>query len=73
MLKNITFSADPELIEKARRTAEANHSTLNNEFRNWLVKFTNKTASESDIRDLLARMSYVKPGKHFTREEMNER
>lgn len=73
MLKRITFSADSALIEKARRIAEANHTTLNDEFRTWLVRYSNKTSSELEIEDLLARVSYVKTGKHFTREEMNER
>lgn len=73
MLKNITFSAESELIEKARRTAEASNSTLNTEFRRWLVQYASRSTSESEIRDLFSRMSYVRVGKHFTRDEMNER
>ena len=34
MLKNITFSADKELIYKARLKAQKEHTTLNEQFRN---------------------------------------
>jgi len=73
MLKNITFSADSEMINKARKIAEANHTTLNDEFRRWIDQYTNRPASESELLDILSRMSYVRVGKHFSREEMNER
>ena len=73
MLKNITFSANPELIEKARKIAEDNNSTLNAEFRRWLERYVNRTFSGSDLRELLNRINYVVPGKKFTRDEMNER
>ncbi len=36
MLKNITLSAEKELIENARDRAEAKNTTLNAEFRRWL-------------------------------------
>ena len=39
MLRNITLSADEELIALARKTAEAAQSTLNAEFRNWLSSY----------------------------------
>ena len=35
-MKNITLSADQDLIEAARRRASAEHTTLNAQFRLWL-------------------------------------
>ena len=35
-MKNITLSADAELIEKARKRAATEHTTLNAQFRIWL-------------------------------------
>lgn len=73
MLKNITFSADADLIKKARKIAEENNTTLNDEFRRWIDQYANRPATEKEFLDLISRMSYVRVGKHFTREEMNER
>lgn len=73
MLKNITFSADPELIERARKTAEANHSTLNNEFRRWLSQYARRSISEKELDEILDKVRYVEVGRKITREEMNER
>jgi predicted transcriptional regulator len=72
-MKNVTLSADDELIEKARATARALGTTLNAVFREWLVQFT---SSEGDTRNLEAMMKnlrHIRAGRHFTREEMNER
>jgi hypothetical protein len=35
-MKNITLSADENLIEQARLTAKAQRKTLNSAFREWL-------------------------------------
>ena len=37
-MKNITLSADEGLIEAARERELAEHTTLNEQFRLWLVK-----------------------------------
>ena len=73
MLKNITLSADPELIEKAREIAKSRNSTLNNEFRRWLLRYVKRDFSEKDFQEFITRLNYVIPGKKFTRDEMNER
>ena len=39
-MKNITLSADEDLIEQARLAARAQRKTLNAAFREWLVQFT---------------------------------
>jgi len=72
-MKNITLSADDDLIERARSVARAQRKTLNTAFREWLVQFT---ASEGDAQSydaLMKNLSYVDAGRHFTRDEMNER
>jgi hypothetical protein len=73
MLKNITFSADKELIQKARERAAADRTTLNEEFREWLEKYAERPHSAAAYADFMRRFEYVKPGHSFHREEMNER
>ena len=38
-MKNITLSADEKLIQTARERARAEHTTLNELFRNWLKDY----------------------------------
>lgn len=73
MLKNITFSADPELIVRARKRAEEKKTTLNAEFRRWLEQFVNRPSNETELKQLLKKMDYVKFERSFTRDELNER
>jgi hypothetical protein len=74
MNKNITLSAQAELIEKARKRAVAKGTTLNNEFREWLQSQT-ITGDErlAEYKQLMKRLSSVDAGRKFSREEMNER
>lgn len=72
-MKNITLSADEDLIEKARAVARAQRRTLNAAFRDWLAQFS---ASEGDAQSfdaLMRRLRHVDAGRRFTREELNER
>lgn len=73
MLKNITFSAENTLIEQARRLAESENTTLNEEFRRWLASYVRQAHAASDLTALMTRLSYAQPGKTFTRDELNER
>jgi hypothetical protein len=41
-MKNITLSADEDLIEAARARARAEHTTLNEQFRRWLGEYTQR-------------------------------
>lgn len=72
-MKNITFSANEGLIRKARERAAAENTTLNEEFRSWLEKYAERPQSGQAFTQLMARLAYVKPGKSFSRDEMNER
>ena len=73
MLKNITLSADEELIRRAREKARREHTTLNAHFRKWLKQYVNSDNRLNDYDALMQSLSYARPGKTFTRDELNER
>ena len=73
LVKNITLSADEHLIEQARKAAEAQHTTLNAAFREWLKEFAGREERAHRFDELMERTSYVKVDRKYTREELNER
>ncbi len=73
MVKNITFSAKEELIQRARLRASAERTTLNDEFRKWLEKYAQRSESIDSFNSLMEHFEYVQPGRAFRRDEMNER
>ena len=73
MLKNITLSADEELIQKAREKAAIENTTLNANFRQWLTQYTNSFFNNNDYENLMFSLSYVNSGQKFTRDQLNER
>jgi hypothetical protein len=72
-VRNITLSADEAAIEKARRRARLEGSTLNEQFRVWLTQFGNQPSRAERFDALMEKLSYVEAGRKFTRDEMNER
>ena len=74
-MKNITLSADENLIEAARRRAVAEHTTLNAQFRLWIENYVRREQQAAEamrvIRELQS--SLFTGGRKFTRDEMNER
>ncbi len=76
-MKNITLSADADLIEKAREraTTATAHTTLNAQFRIWLENYAQREQKSvrtfETIHELQA--SIFSSGRKFSREEMNER
>lgn len=72
-LKNITLSADEELIAKARKKATECDTTLNEVFRGWLEQFTRPAGSRNEYETLMAQLQDVVPGRSFSRQELNER
>ena len=72
-MKNITFSADEHLIEQARETARAQHTTLNAAFCEWLQRYSSRARWLQKFDELMERTKYVKIDRKYTREEMNER
>jgi hypothetical protein len=73
MLKNITLSADEQLIAQAREQAERHGTTLNAEFRLWLARFVEQERAARTYHDLMATLDYASPGRRFTREDFNAR
>ena len=72
-MKNVTLSADADLIEQARIIARAQHKTLNDAFREWLVQYTARAAAAQELNSLMDRLHHVRAGGRFTRDQMNER
>ena len=72
-VKNITLSADEDLIEQARQVARTQRKTLNAAFREWLLQFTAQSGKAQEVDALMRRLRHVNAGRRFTRYEMNER
>jgi hypothetical protein len=72
-MKNITLSADEDLIEQARLVARSQHKTLNTAFREWLEQFAAQAGNVQEFDALMKRLGRVKAGRKFSRDEMNER
>jgi hypothetical protein len=72
-MKNITLSADENLIEQARIVARSQHKSLNAAFREWLERFTQESGSREEFVSLMNRLKHVNAGRRFNRAEMNER
>jgi hypothetical protein len=72
-MRNITLSADEDVIEKARSIAKAQRRTLNDAFREWLSQFTASDGDAQGFDALMGRLKHVDAGGPFTRDELNER
>ena len=72
-MKNVTFSADEDLIEQARLVTRSQHRTLNAAFREWLLQFKTTAGSGQEVDSLVKWLRHVDAGRHFSRDEMNER
>ena len=74
-MKNITLSADENLIADARRRAAAENTTLNAQFRLWLEGYVGRERQAAKametVRELQGKLRTG--GRKFTRGEMNER
>lgn len=74
-MKNITLSAEENLIEAARQQARRRRTTLNAEFRDWLRRYASHDGRRRllSYQRLMEEMAGVSSGGRFSREEMNER
>jgi len=72
-VKNITLSADADLIEKARQVAKSEHTTLNAAFREWLESYARRKGDVEAFRAVMERLKHVNSKGPYTRDEMNER
>lgn len=74
MTRNITFTADEKLIERAREAARAQGTTLNEQFRLWLEQYARQRQAEQAMEVVGRIRGYASSGgRKFTRDEMNER
>ncbi len=73
MLQNITLSAEKKLIQRARQRAKVENTTINAEFRRWLTQYVERPRAITDFASLMSSLEYVRPGKAFSRDELNER
>jgi hypothetical protein len=71
-LLNITFSADPALIKRARLLAREENISLNEAFRAWLVQFTRPATTSNEFDSVMKQLSHINAGKKCTRKELNE-
>jgi hypothetical protein len=73
-MKNITFSADERLIEEARQRALQEHTTLNEQFRLWLLEYSGRRARVERAMKTIDKIAHKgRLQGPFTRDEMNER
>lgn len=73
MLKNITLSAEEELIRRAREKAGRERTTLNAAFRQWLGRYAADGTKTADLASFMDSFGYARPGRKFSRDDMNER
>ncbi|MEM0967036.1 MAG: hypothetical protein AAGJ81_12890 [Verrucomicrobiota bacterium] len=72
-MKNVTFSADEELIELARAEARTRKTTLNTLFREWLEDLAKRDERRERVDAVFEEMERYNAGRKFSRVEMNER
>lgn len=73
-MKNITLSADENLIELARAEARARKTTLNALFRQWLAEIANRDEARKKADEVINNLSkHLSFDRKFTRDKMNER
>ena len=73
-MKNITLSAEENLIEAARARAHAEKTTLNAEFRRWLESYAQRQIRLQRFDGTMERVrGTLRVGRKLTRDEMNER
>ncbi|MCC5807491.1 MAG: hypothetical protein JJU00_14295 [Opitutales bacterium] len=73
-MKNITLSAQEDLIERGRQVARDRRTTLNHLFRDWLAGLDGADLRAAEHEAIMESTSgKVKVGRKFSREEMNER
>lgn len=72
-MKNVTLSADENLIEQARLVARSRRTTLNVAFREWLEQYAAQEGAGAAVEALMRRLKHIRATGPYTRDEMNER
>ena len=74
MMKNITLSADEKLLEAACARAQAEHTTLDEQFRHWLADYARPHERLQRYDQVIGALrGKMRVGRKLTRDEMNER
>jgi hypothetical protein len=73
VMKNVTLSANEDVIRKAKNKAQNNNTTLNSLFRKWLDDYTRDKNIALELERFLIETEYAVAGRGFTRDEFNER
>lgn len=74
MLRNITLSAQEQLIEAARAKAQAENRSLNDAFRDWLAVYAGHRDPVARYNELMERADKVSStGAAYQRDEANGR
>jgi hypothetical protein len=73
IVKNVTLSAEADLIERARIRAASERTTLNTAFREWLRSYAGAGMTRADYFDLMKRLGHVRTTRSFSRDERNDR
>jgi hypothetical protein len=73
---NVTLSLDDEVVQKARKRAEAMGTSVNQLIREYLEQFAGKSDPAADVQEF-RRLSRISGGNSrgwkFNREEVHER
>ncbi len=72
-MRNVTLSADENLIRRAREKALREDVTLNGLFRQWLQRYIGQDHRGERFEDLMSGLDYANSGRAFSRDELNER
>jgi hypothetical protein len=72
-MRNVTLSAEEDLIDAARERALSEKTTLNEAFRRWLASYAQAHKARQVDDTLAALRGRLTVGRKLTREEMNER
>lgn len=73
MTRNITLSADEELLRKAREKASREATTLNAVFRRWLDRYVRSDTAADGYERLMSELGHVEAGARFDRDQLNAR
>ena len=61
-MKNITLSAEGQLIQQAREVAVRRKTTLNQLFRNWLAEVVGQKDREKSLEQIWKKTGYAEAG-----------
>ena len=71
-VRNITLSAEEDLIDRARLRAAHEKTTLNAAFREWLKRYAGRETGSQEYSQLMRRLGHVRSSGRISRDEMNE-